>query len=766
MTRDTPPPWTLLTALLLGIIFLLIALTALAVFNARPAPPTPTVTPTVTPTPSITPTPSVTTTPTPSPTESATPTITPTFTPTPSPTLTPTPLPPPTLTPEHPDAENENYLLAAWSPEDLPRAVALLRTYPHSLRGKQRTPELQAAAHRAAAYLQAEALLRFPDVPALPWQLGMAADLSAAADPRAAEAYARAIQTALANPTLSLETLPDWFHERTGGEMNLTALPEGKSILTLHGAESTVYLLLEDDGRVFPLGAHFVAQAAGESSLTLADLNGDDFPEAILWQTGGASRKNVPLPQVFALEPAPPRLLSFAPQEAFALGMEYRARWDGDEGRLRFATTVFEACPVTVERVYAWDGTFLQLESEAYTPSPSEALTGYCALMADHAAHFWGPRAAVEVMEDLLPLWPPEKMADGKPPAADALDEWRYRIGLYALLSGEEEKARQYLGQVVSEPVTPLSRWIAPANTLLENYRTPTDLYRLCLSVPYCEARPAFQRLVESLGSRALQTPLVTLGEYGVSIRSTGLFDFEGDGIPERWVTVRHHPEDALEFWILAEAPQGASAFFVSTVERNITPLSRYEGLPDAPVVWLGSVIPFSLRRTAEGEPFLHFETPRYFDDLYTEHVLETVAGGLFFEGMPPAEAQSRLQTLVGGTHFTCITNPQSCPRAYALLGLTADLNGDSAVAIAGYMEAWRGTPKSPYAILARLRVRRNPTLPTYTPTPTATFTPTPTPTVTRTPTITPTPTITNTPDPNASPTPSPSPPATATPTP
>ena len=594
----------------------------------------------------------------------------------------------------------------------------------------------------------------------------MAADLSAAADPQAAAAYARAFQTALANPTLSLKTLPDWFRERTGGEMSLTALPDGRQIITLSAAESTVYLLLQNEGKVAPLGAHFAAEAAGESRLTLADLTGDGFPEAILWQTGGAPGEDVPLPQVFDLEPAPPRLLAFAPQESFTLGIDYRARWDGDEGGLRFAATVFEACPVTVERFYTWDGDLLRLERAAYTPAPAEGLAGYCTLMADHAAHFWGPQAAAQVMEALLPIWPPEKMADGKPPAADALDAWRYRIGLYALLDGNEEKARRYLEQVVSQPVTPLSRWIAPANALLENYRTPTDLYRLCLDAPSCEMRPAFQMLVESLGGRALQTPLVTLEEYGVSIRSTGLFDFEGDGIPERWVVVRHRPQEALEFWILAQAPAGASAFFVSTVERNITPLYRFEGLPGAPVVWLGNVVPFSLRRTAGGEIFLRFETPRYFDDLYTEYVLGTVERGLFFEGMPPAEAQSRLQTLTGSERFTCITNPQSCPRAYALLGLAADLNGDTRVAIAGYMEAWRKTPQSPYAILARLRVRRNPTLPTYTPTPTATFTSTPTPTITYTPTITPTPTITNTPDPNASPTPSPSPTLTPTPTP
>ncbi len=768
-SRPAPSAWTLLTALLLGIIFLLIALTGLAALNARPAPPTPTSTPTVTATRTATPSPSSTPTPsnTPRPTSTATATLTPTVTPTPS--STPTPTPPPTLTPERPDADDTHYILADWQAEAVAPAAALLRTYPQSLPASRRSAALEQAAREAAAMLQAEALLRFPAVPALPWQLGRATDLSAAYSPRAAEAYAAALQTALENPLLSLESLPEWLKEQGGAALSLHPLPQagGDSVLQITTPEGGSIYLLAHQGSLTPLGAHFRSEGRGESRLAFGDLTGDGQAEIVLWQDGvDASLRDAPLPQVFDAAQTPPRRLPFAAEESFTPGMAFQALWQVQEGALRFESTLFEACPTLVRRVYRWDGAYLRLEEAAYQPQPGPETLGYCALMADHAAHFWGPQAAVQVMQSLLPLWPPEKLADGSPPPLDALDEWRYRIGLYALLGGDEETGRAYLTQAAAQPSTPLSRWAEPASRLLEGYRQPADLYRLCLQAPRCEPRPAFARLVHSLGAQAMQTPLVTLAEYGVNIRSTGRHDFDGDGIQERWVVVRHRPGDALEFWVLAPAPQGAEAFFVAVVERNITPLYTFSHLPGAPVTWLGDRAAFSLRHTPEGTPYLHFETLRYYDDLYTEFVVEDTARGLFNGSLSPGEAQARLQTLTGGERFTCITNPQSCPRAYALLGLAAGLNGDTPAAVSAYLHVWRAYPDSPYAILARLRLERNPAFPTDTPTPTATFTITPTPTPTRTPTITPTPTVTNTPDPNASPTPSPTAAPTATPTP
>lgn len=764
-SRPEPAPWSLLTALLLGIIFLIIAITALAVVNARPAPPTPTLTPTITNTATLTPSPSPTPTPSTTPTPTHTATITPSPTATHTATLTPTPLPPPTLTPERPDAEDTHYHLADWQPDDLPRAVALLRTYPKSLPASKNSPALQYAAAHAAALLQADALLRFPDVPALPWLLGKALDLQHSANPQTADAYAQAFQQALQNPTLTLQNLPDWFARLTGLHLYLQPLPENATLLEIVAPEANVYLLMDGE-QVYPLQAHFAADQAGESQFTKGDLTADGRPEIILWQTGGAPSKELPLPQVFDYSQTPPRGVAFTPQVSFTPGMAYRAAWQVTDGTLHFTATLFDACPTAVDLSYRWDGQFLQDDQATFTPHPAENLTGYCALMVDHAISFWGPDAAIQIMQALLPQWPPQTLADGKPPAADALDEWRYRLGLYALLTGDEETAQEALTLAASQPTTPLSRWIAPANTLLEGYHQPADLYRLCLQVPLCPSRPAFAALVRALGADALRTPLVTLANYGVSVRATGEFDFEGDDHPERWLVLRHHPEDALEFWVLATTPEGrAVAFFVSTVDRNITPLQRFSLLPDAPVVWLGNRAVFSLRRTPQGTPFLHYETPRYYDDLYTEFVLQNMESALFNRSMPAANVQATLQALVSGEHFTCITNPQRCPQAYALLGLAAERAGDERAAVSAYLHIWRKNPKSPYAILARLRLARNPAIPTDTPTPTATFTITPTPTITLTPTITPTPTITNTPDPNASPTPSPSPTLSATPT-
>jgi hypothetical protein len=113
--------------------------------------------------------------------------------------------------------------------------------------------------------------------------------------------------------------------------------------------------------------------------------------------------------------------------------------------------------------------------------------------------------------------------------------------------------------------------------------------------------------------------------------------------------------------------------------------------------------------------------------------------------GANPTRIRDELLALRESSIFGCTY--ATCPDSIYPLALAHELAGDERQAVDLYLELWRVYPRSPYTILARLKLGGEALLPTPTPTltPTITLTPTPTPTVTGTP-PTLTPTITGTP--------------------
>ena len=83
-------------------------------------------------------------------------------------------------------------------------------------------------------------------------------------------------------------------------------------------------------------------------------------------------------------------------------------------------------------------------------------------MMIDHAAYFWGPEVAADLMDVLTEDWPPPLDQDGNPYPADAKDEWLYRLGVYRALAGDELDAvdllTRYLPNLLSRTAVGLSR--------------------------------------------------------------------------------------------------------------------------------------------------------------------------------------------------------------------------------------------------------------------------------------------------------------------
>jgi hypothetical protein len=546
-------------------------------------------------------------------------------------------------------------------------------------------------------------------------------------------------------------------------------------LLEVRGNGSAFIWLLESTGgyKAYTLTNEFDFVNKPEASWIVSDLNGDktDGDEVALYFSNPPDSDWLAAPKVFNLGQTPPRPLEFIPDmDIFNVGMEFSNYWavgetsPGKNG-LVFQTTVFPACPTTIHREYQWNGEIFELSKTRYEVEPDPNTFSFCRFIVDHAEEVWGPQAAIPIMESILPGWPPPKDEAGKPYPFDAKDEWRYRLGVNHALLGDFSTASNYFKEIISDPSYPNSRWIPLAEEFLDTYMTPEDVYNACVNSPYCMPSYAIEYLVDILTIEEFQNAIEFLWQFGVGTLSSGYFDFDGDDDNERWFTVRHRSLEQIEFWILAANPEGGEAIMVEVVQSN-PPSVTYleddyvseEALGIHPVVFLESSIAFSMQRipgTQEAYILwvpLRKEYPnRFFEGL-------DAAENALFSGVDPSLVRDDLLALQEYPGLLCQTT-WSCDSYYYLLGLVNELVGNERAAVDAYHRLWWDYSRSPYTIMARLKIDGGVVAPTLTLTSTGTVDITPTvsgtpPTVsptlstTLTPTLTLSPTISQTPDP------------------
>ena len=768
-THETQRIKFLLTSLVIIFVFILTLLLLAGAYPLLLAPPltqTPTITQTPTPSATFTITPAITLTPsiTPTPWPTSTPTPSPTPTETSTPTVTPTPTGPPMPTQARPIPGYQGYRLNQWSPEQAQRLIDILEYYPNTLT-KQARGEDNAGYYAAFAYAalaEQEALLRFPDASqAKGWRWTLAYNSARTGLPQAAEQYAELIVGALNQGEITVPGLSDWFHAQEA-RLSLSVIQleppsgyTGSYLIEIRGQGSAFIWLLENQGQYSAsvLANNFDFIHGTQSTSLISDLTGDGIEEVVIYSANQPGDFQLNPPQVFGLAQAPAKMLAFRPSQATAgIGMDFRNHWvvvqnpSGQSG-LQFKTDVFPPCPVTIERTYQWNGNFFELSQQRYSVKPGSDSLSLCHLVVDQAANAWGPQAAIQIMETLLPDWPPAQDEQGNPYPPDARDEWRYRLGIYQALTGSMQAAARYMTDVVTNPATPESRWIAPAKAFLSVYHQPADLYRACAQAVSCNPADALQFLIKHLPAEASQDVLGFLVQNGMSLRATGTFDFNADGQSERWFTVRHRPDEKLEFWILAQDQNGVQAIRVDTIESNLPSLTYDNQKQSPPIVWLDHTTAFTFQRDPDtGEAYITRIIPQ---TTYPDHFKEGVekARLALFDGKRPGAVKADLQALQVYPGLLCKAT-FSCDLYYYLLGLSSELAGDERGAVDSYLRLWSDYSKSPYALMARLKlkgpaVRLSPTptsrpgTRTTTPVPGITTTPTPNITVTKTPTPT-----------------------------
>lgn len=774
-TESTTRIRYLLTSLVIILIFifaLLVVLVAYPVVFAPPPAIEPSSTLTLTSSSTIVQTPTIT--PTPEPSGTRRPTLTPTITlipsQTPTPTLTPTFSGPPTLTPARP-IRGKDYSLQEWSPQLADYMVRLMDDFPNTLSSDDRGENDQGyfAAFYYATIAQKEALLRYPDVPqTVFWQWGLAYNLALVGDPQAGELYAEIITQNLNQGDIDIEEIETWFEfQEDRLEFDITELSPipgylSSYLIEIKGGGSVFIVLMETNFgfHYYVLEDNFDFVNDPKYRFLVDDLTGYGIEELVIYPIKSPDDLTLHLPPVYSMEQIPPVELDINQATGnFLLGMEFSSQWSVEpdtngDNQLIYKTRLFPPCLVVLSRTYQWNDQLFDLTDNQYQIIPYPDTLTFCSFIVDHAGTVWGPEAAIQIMEPILPDWPPNADENGDPYPLDAKDEWRYRLGIYHALIGNFEEATQYLNEVITFPIIPESRWIGPAQDFLSSYKSTEDIYKACLTSEFCDPRRALSFLVENLDPGDFSNALTYLSLAGVKTRASGEFDFEGDGENETWFTIRHHELQKLEFWILSPYSAGIEPIFVSVVESSSPTISLLEDESIPPVVLLDGSFIFSIHRVpGSSQPYLVYpDLPDTYPNRF-EDGLQIEINALF-AGANPASVKTNLLLLQENPGLLC--EPYwSCDLYYYILGLASELSGDEKEAVNSYTYLWWNYSRSPFTTMARLKLEGAilPPFPTETPTPTLT------PTTTITPaqfTLTATTGFTSTPSPGAIQTPTP----------
>jgi hypothetical protein len=765
MTSSPPPHNTAMPVMvvILGISILIFISMLINFVRSRPVAPTPTAT-------FFTATLTLTNTPSPTTTSTVTLTLRPTWTPRPSstatrtitPTATPTITRYPTITPATPVKDNIRYKLKEWTVTEAEKLI-------QQVKSKAVYAGLPDVWTPAIAYSQAEALLRFPEaLQAAEWQWGLADSLAYSNDPQAAEIYADLIESALEAGQVRVEDLPAWF-QTYQDRLELTLHPLqaapgelSRQLIELSGAGGAYLWLLETptDIQVYPLLSDFDHQTGLETAFTLADVTGDGIEEISIYRSVTPGQYKYAPPRVFSQAQVPPIELTIAEEMPFDFATDFTAvqaavPTDADMQDLQLTYHLFPACPVQVTHIYRWSGERFEVYPQQYAIEPQASLEAACEIAVDHAALMWGAEAALALAQPVLQVWPPLADLEGNPYPPDARDSWRFRLGIYQALDGNQLEATQAMEDLVNNPTILFSNWSSLANQFLETYHSPDDLYVACSGMPYCNMRSALETMVASSGAEIPDEAVAYLQQNGVSMRSSGIFDFDADGVMERWITVQPAPMEKLEFWILAQVPNGVQAVFVQTLDDNNPTPYYYEPQGEVPVVQFEMGEGFSMLRMPETqEVYIEYTTTEAARPTYIPDAINETSRSLL-NGTDPEVILDQLLAIQADPRFRadCLAY-YICGKFLYTLGLTYELLGEDTSAVDTYLYLWRDFPTSPYTVMARMKLVYVPAPATFTPTPTRTSTTTPTPdpnaSPTPTGTVTATPTETGTLDPNA----------------
>ena len=702
----------------------------------------------------------ITTTPTPTASRTLRPTPTSTITPTPTQTLIPTPTPtlsgPPTLTPAKP-VIGDPYKLTEWTTEKADYMIELVEDYPNTLpeRSRGENYENYYDSFFYATISQKEALLRFPvAAQASDWSWGLAYNLAQIGDDHAADTYGNIITKGLNQGEVDLDNLTRWFNSNEPRMklyiIELEPIPNylNSYLLNIRGRGDAFILLLETSSafQYFILADLFDFVNDPEIRTFISDVTGDGKEEIGIYYIEPVPQRIAQRPIIYELSKNPPQEISFRPSVLpFNVGTEFKNNWgifEDETGAnlIYFETNIFPACPTKIRETYTWNDLYFELISTEYEFEPNPNTLSYCEFVIDNAINNWGYQPAVQLMEILLPNWPPVGDQSGRPYPLDSRDEWLFDLGIFNAQLGNYEAASGYLNELITNPSDPNGDWSSQANTFKSKYRKPEDLYQACASVKDCNANDALDLMINDYAQESDLDTIEYLWNVGAKLRASGYFDFDQDDKAERWFTLRHRSVEQLEYWILASSKQGVRGLYVSPVESSSPNLVYLDEDTQPPIVLVDQKLAIKLDRDPDTRtPFLKFPVlTQEYSDPFIQAMND--ARDALFSGEDPEQVVKTLLALQDYPGLRCETN-WTCDPYYYYLGLAYELADNDRMAIENYLFLWWNYSKSPFTTMARLKLEG-----TITPTP-------PSPTAIVTPTLaTPSPSLQFSPTPTLTP--------------
>jgi hypothetical protein len=466
---------------------------------------------------------------------------------------------------------------------------------------------------------------------------------------------------------------------------------------------------------------------------TPRDLTDDGIDEIIVgrYQGGHAGSSTS---QVFDLTSLPPQAMLFASghgektdsmpdliQESPKTGGKTQAHFEVPMGDLNCGNYVVED--------YQWNGKWFELRQRNFKLVEPDRSMDRCTEWVGYYADQLPTKDAAVFLDQVINAYKPLIGTD-----TDLLEEFRIQKGLDLVYDGDQTGARAMLAEIVEAPFAKDSRWVEPVKNFLQTYQQPADLYRACALLTVCptyrdasgpsgcmDMCDSAYTLKTLLSTQYASIPLdklsPTMKGIGVSLAAQGWYDFNQDQKPELWFTVSK-PFDPPDLWIAVETNTGNTAFEIG----------YYEPDTSAPT--------FKIEKTSTGQTLVDYGD---YDGNKVELTVDPVSGNaqinqvipsenaikqdllkfkelraMLFAGSTPAPIYQQLVDLDRkypncpfGIEPTWDTAQfYDCASFYYTLAFSAELSGKADEAVKRYHSVWGVFPESPFATLARLKLK------------------------------------------------------------
>jgi len=447
--------------------------------------------------------------------------------------------------------------------------------------------------------------------------------------------------------------------------------------------------------------------------------------------------------QVFDITTQPPKPMTFSTKKD-GKSVEYYGLIHGYpnvKGRtqIQFINPIGGQCKDYQIENFQWSGKSFELISHEYhfTLPPDTDEFSTCLDWLLGSLSNLDTRDAAAYLEQVITAYHPYAETLG-----DAYIELVLRQAVYYAIDGQTEKARSTVAQVVQNPILSKSIWHEPAERFLQIYQKPADLYRASAELISCTP---YRNLVndqntcfpiqlydtETILNHLLKNiyPSIPMGKIIESLEASGLkmategwFDFDQDGTKELWFTTLRPQNDTYQLWIVVESPKGKTVFNLDFYIPNVPePTIRVKhSISHSFYISLAAYRNFELLRDPKNdEPYINWLEDHDLD----EH------GKIIRADL--AKFKELRQSLLRGDETKSIYDQmvaidlkyKDCPFAieyyedpaasydcaafYYTLAYAAELTGKEEEAVKRYYAIWSVFPKSPFTLLARIKLRR-----------------------------------------------------------